>query len=295
LRKDIFQGIVNIKVLQDELMSAHTSFHIGGKADYFVRVFSKEALLKVLARVKGHQLNYYVIGNGTNLLVSDKGLVGVVVKLEGNFQRIYQRGDRFLCGGGVMLSKLLARATRVGYGGIEFLAGIPGTTAGAIKGNAGAFSHAIAEVIEEVSIIDKNLKERVLKNEQLGFGYRRSKIKDGMIITSATFRLRKRNKKEIRRLIARNLKHRCQRQPQEPSCGSFFKNPLGHSAGKLIDECGLRGLRVGDAEVSKKHGNFIINCGQAKAADVIKLARRIKKIVQAKTGVLLKEEVRRLG
>lgn len=290
-----FGKITGTKILKDEPLSKHTSFHIGGNAKYFIRVYSMKALRKVLQIINKRRMKYFVIGAGTNLLISDRGFLGAVLKLDGIFKRIKRKGNLFYCGGGVLIDKFLMKASELGYSGVEFLAGIPGTIGGGIKGNAGAFGRSFADITEKITIVNDRIIEEDLGNNEVGFDYRTSKLKNGIIIISAKIKLAKRKRKDIMNTIKRNLKYRWQRQPTGYSAGSFFKNPVPRSAGKLIDECGLKGLRVGDAEVSRKHGNFIINRGKAEAADVIKLVKMIKKTVKEKKGILLKAEVKILS
>jgi UDP-N-acetylmuramate dehydrogenase len=290
--KTLFDRISEIRVLRNEPLSKYTSFHIGGNADYVIKVYSKRALKNVLRIIRKRRMKYFVIGAGTNILVHNSGFHGVVVKLVGSFKDMHKRGDYFYCGGGLLLDAFIEKAHRRGYGDTEFLAGIPGTIGGGIKGNAGAFGHSLADIIEHITIMNENGQERNLDRQKAGFHYRGSRIKNGSIIVGAQFKLVKRKKSDIRAAIERNVRRRWRRQPTGYSAGSFFKNPPGYSAGMLIKECGLKGLRIGDAEVSRKHGNFIVNRGHATASDVLRLARKIKKIVREKTGIRLKEEVK---
>jgi len=287
-----FLKVKGIKVFRNKVLANYTSFHIGGKANYLILVYSKEALRKVLAIIKKRRLRYFVLGAGTNLLFSDQRFKGVIIKLCGRFKRIYKNGEYFYCGAGAMLEELLNKTKKIGYGDAEFLAGIPGTIGGAIKGNAGAFGDSIGSIVENVVIINKNLVEKELNKKQIGFSYRGSRINDHMVIIGAKIKLVKKDKKNIESTIKRNLQYRCLQQPRGFSAGSFFKNPSGISAGRLIEECGLKGLRIGDALVSERHGNFIINCGHAKASDIIKLMKIIKKVVKKRRGITLKEEVK---
>lgn len=290
--KTLFGRISGIRVLRNEPLSRYTSFHIGGNADFVIKVYSKVALKNILFMIRKRHMKYCVIGAGTNLLVPDGGFRGVVIKLAGPFKNVRTRGDHFYCGGGLLLDAFVEKAHERGYGGAEFLAGIPGTIGGGIKGNAGAFGHSLADVTERITIINENGQERSLDRQTIGFYDRGSRIKNGSIIICAQIKLVKKKKSRTRTTIERNVKRRWQRQPTGYSAGSFFKNPSGCSAGRLIEECGLKGLRIGDAEVSRKHGNFIINRGHATASDVLRLARKIKKIVRQKTGIRLKEEVK---
>ncbi len=290
-----FMGIKGIKVLENEVLSKHTSFHIGGSARYHIRIYSKEALKRVLRVIKKKKMKYLVIGAGTNLLLGDSGFPGVVIRLSGIFTKIQRKKNLFYCGGGMLIDKFLTKTCEAGYGGAEFAAGIPGTIGGGIKGNAGAFGKCFADITDGITVVDQKNVLKDLTNDKIDFDYRRSGLKDGVIIISAKIRLSKMKRKEILAAIRKNLILRAKRQPAGYSAGSFFKNPLPHAAGKLIEECGLKGMAVGDAVVSTKHANWIINRGGASASDVIHLANAIKKTVKRKKGILLKEEVKILN
>ncbi len=290
--KSPFGKITGIRTIQNEPLSKHTSLRIGGNARYFIRVYSLRALLRVLHIIKKKKMRYFVIGAGSNLLATDRGFPGVVLKLEGIFKTVEKRGNIFWCGGGSLIETFLKKTGTLGYGGAEFLVGIPGTIGGGIRGNAGAFGKSFSDIIERVTIVDKRIKEGDKDCGEIGFGYRSSKLKNGEIIISANIRLTKKRRKDIVALMRRNLRHRLERQPLGYSAGSFFKNPPRRPAGELIEACGLKGLRIGDAEVSMKHGNYIINRGAAHASDVLKLVSIIKKTVKKKTGVTLETEVR---
>jgi UDP-N-acetylmuramate dehydrogenase len=289
-----FSRTKNIRVVLNEQLADYTSMHIGGPAEYLVDVYTMKALKCVLQIIKKHNMRYFLIGAGTNLLVADKGFRGVVLRLGGVFKRISHRGSRFNCGGGLLVSDFLDATRGKGYGGAEFLAGIPGTLGGAIKGNAGAFGNSISDIIESAVIVDRHGCEKLRVKKELGFAYRHSKLKGGEIVTSVNIMLRKEKIKAISARIQRNTKNRQMRHPTGYSAGSFFKNPPGHAAGALIEQCGLKGTSVGDAEVSRKHANYIINRGNARATDVMVLAREVKKIVRRETGIVLEEEVQLL-
>jgi UDP-N-acetylmuramate dehydrogenase len=276
-------------------MARYTSFRIGGPADYLVRVSSRRALKEVIQTVRRSEIPYFVIGAGTNVLISDRGFRGAIIKLTGSFKLIRHQGGLFHCGGAALLNDLVAKAYRSGYGGAEFLCGIPGSVAGAVKGNAGAWGRAISEIVRRVHAVDRQGRDRIWDRSEVGFGYRRSGIGDGVIITGVEIQLCRRPKTAIRREIERNRKTRQARQPRGFSAGSFFKNPARCPAGKLIEECGLKGYRIGDAIVSEQHANFIINLDRARAADVLALVRAIKERVRKMKGVELEEEVRILS
>ncbi len=293
--KNPFKGIPSIRVIEDEPLAAHTSFHIGGKARFFVCVYTKKALIRVLQRIEKNRLPYFVLGAGTNILVADSGFAGVALKLGGNFKRISWRGVLARCGGGVMIGDFLEDSKEKGYGGGEFLAGIPGTMGGAVKGNAGAFGCSIADMAISASVVGGDGREHTLSRTDLGFAYRSSNIKNGCTVIAVDLVMILDTRTSIQKRIDENLKKRMERHPAGYSAGSFFKNPPGHAAGKLIEMCGLKGIAVGDAVVSEQHGNYIINRGRAKASDVVALADRIKKTVFKKTGIQLEEEVRLLS
>ena len=283
-----------MRVMKDEVLARHTSFRIGGAARYFVCVHTKKALRYVLRVVKDHNMQYFVIGAGTNLLVADRGFTGVILKLGGVFKRMRVRDGVCCCGSGILIDDFLKIAAKKGYGGLEFMAGIPGTLGGAIKGNAGAFGSSISDFTDSVVMMDATLSERIVDKKELGFSYRESSIRNGDIITHVYLHMLQDTRKSIRLKMKRNLAIRKKKHPAGYSAGSFFKNPPGHAAGRLIEECGLKGLSVGGAEISEKHGNYIINRGQASAADVIALARVVQQRVHMKTGVKLEREVRLL-
>ncbi len=290
--KNIFKGIEGIRVLTDEPIRRHTSFRIGGKVDYLIDVYSQKGLLAVMELVKKRCLKYFVLGAGTNVLFADDGFRGVVIRLKGEFKRIENKNCLFIAGAGVLLEELLERAMKLGYGGAEFLTGIPGTLGGAIRGNAGAFGRSISEITKGIYILDKKLEIRYLNREELGFGYRECRLRGGAIILYGELKLLKRKPGEIKERMEGYLRVRRERQPVGYSAGSFFKNPLPQKAGLLIDECGLKGMRVGDAMVSEKHANFILNLGRAKAQDVLRLVRTIQRVVRKEKGIELKPEVK---
>jgi UDP-N-acetylmuramate dehydrogenase len=291
----LFYRLKGIQVSGSVAMARYTSFRIGGPADYLVRVSSRRALKEVIRIVRRSDIPYFVIGAGTNVLIRDRGFRGAVIKLTGSLKSVRSEGGLFRCGGAVLLNDLVTKALRLGYGGAEFLYGIPGTVAGAVKGNAGAWGRSISEIVRQIQVLDRQGRNQTWDRTEIGFGYRRSGIRDGVIITDVEFQLFRRPKAAIRREIEHNLKARQARQPRGFSAGSFFKNPVRFPAGKLIEECGLKGYRLGDAIVSEQHANFIINLGRARASDVLALVRVIKERVRKAKGVALEEEVRILG
>jgi len=289
--KNPLKGIKGIRVIADENLARHTSFHIGGRATHFVYVYTKRALRIVLARIHLLKMRYFLIGAGTNLLVADRGFEGVVLKLGGVFKRVSHRGCLFRCGGGVLIKDFLDVAISACCAGAEFMAGIPGTLGGAVKGNAGAFGYSVSDLLKNVIVMDRNGTESLRTNGEIGFAYRHSEIRDGDIIITIYLKLKEERRSKILARVKANLASRQEKHPTEYSAGSFFKNPPGRAAGELIEHCGLKGLSVGGAQVSEKHANYLINRGQACANDILALAGKVKKIVRAKTGIRLEEEV----
>lgn len=271
-----------MKFLRNEPLKKHTSFRIGGPADYFCVPKNAAQLREALLFAGERRLPVAVMGAGTNLLALDKGFRGLVIKLSGGLNRLKVRGRTLYADGGVLLPRLLAAAVRRGLGGIEFLAGIPGTTGGAAVMNAGAWGKAIGRYIDRVKVMDFSGKESVITRKNLKFGYRKSVLqKAGLIVTEVVFKLRRGRRKLIRDRIKEFLNRRRDSQPLGiPSAGSIFANPKGKFAGKIMEEAGCKGMRVGDAQVSTRHANFIVNLGDAKARDVIKLITRIQKKVK---------------
>ncbi len=290
--RKIFREIKGIKVFENEPLRNYCSLRIGGNARYLVKVFNQRALLEILALISKQRLKFMVIGEGTNILFPDKGYNGVIIKLMGEFRKIKRRKNIFFCGGGVLIKNFINKAMESGYSGMEFLAGIPGSIGGAVKGNAGAFGKSISEIIREVTLIDLKNGIKKINRAKIHFDYRYADIPDNAIIIEVEFKLKKSDKRVIKKRITKLLMMRWKRQPRGFSAGSFFKNPKPLSAGKLIEECGLKGLRVGDAMISKKHANFIINLGRAKAKDVVKLASIVQNKVKVIKGVKLEPEVR---
>ena len=286
--------ITGCRVCEHESLAPYTSFRIGGPARYYVAVYSLRALTRVLEICQRTRLRVFVLGAGTNILCDDKGYPGIILALKGRFMCITSNGNHFECGAGVRLNTLLTTACSRGYGGAEFLSGIPGTIGGAIFCNAGAFGRAIGEITEQVRVLLFNGKIREIPGDQIDFQYRHSGLPRNMVIFSAVIRLTKKRIGSIRTQLAQKMKYREEHQPRGYSAGSYFKNPRPLSAGKLIDQCGLKGVSIGQAWISTKHANWIINRGGASATDVRKLATMIKKTVKKKTGIQLIEEVRRL-
>lgn len=285
------------KVLTSEPMSSHTTFRIGGPADYYVMPETAEELAEVLKLCKEEHLPYFILGNGSNLLVGDKGFRGVVIQLYKNFDGIRIEGTTVTAKAGAMLIRVAKEAGKAGLTGLEFASGIPGTIGGAMVMNAGAYGGEMKDVVTEVKVLTKEGEIRTLTAEDMQFRYRGSVIEDqGYIVLEAVMQLKEGNLTEIQSRMEELSVQRKTKQPIEyPSAGSTFKRPEGYFAGKLIMDAGLRGFSVGGAHVSEKHCGFVINAGGATAADVMQLMKEVSDKVEAKFGVPLEPEVKRIG
>ena len=286
----------NIEYRQNEPMRAHTTFKIGGEADIFIIPASPAALIYAVKKCNELEIPYFILGNGSNLLVSDGGIEGAVISLSG-INGISSDGEKITCGAGAMLSSVCLKALSLSLTGLEFAYGIPGTAGGALYMNAGAYGGQTADVIESAECLTAAGDIKTLKKEDMRLGYRSSVFKNGgLIIISLTFALKKGDKAEIKAEMDELLNRRKQKQPLEyPSAGSTFKRPEGYFAGKLIADAGLRGFQVGGAQVSEKHCGFVINKENATAADIVELMRQIIERVQTEFGVKLEPEVKKLG
>ena len=282
----------NIEYRQNEPMRAHTTFKIGGEADIFIIPASPAALISAVKKCTGLEIPYFILGNGSNLLVSDGGIEGAVISLAG-LNGISAEGEKITCGAGAMLSSVCLKALSLSLTGLEFAYGIPGTAGGALYMNAGAYGGQMADVIESAECLTASGEIKNLKKEDMRLGYRSSVFKKGgLIIISLTLALKKGDKAEIKAEMDELLNRRKQKQPLEyPSAGSTFKRPEGYFAGALIEKNGLKGLFVGGAQVSEKHAGFVINRGGATAADVKALIGKIQKKVFENDGVMLEPEV----
>ena len=299
--KEIYRQFCEIAgegcVLVDEPMRRHTTFRIGGPADYLIRPETEEVLRKILALCAEEKLPYFILGNGSNLLVSDQGYRGVIIQIYKNFQQCVTEGNVIRAGAGILLSRLSAAAGEAGLTGLEFASGIPGTLGGAVFMNAGAYGGEMKDILSWADVLDEERKLRRLSADELELGYRTSRVKkEGWIVTGAELKLKFGDPEKIREKIEELKAARTSKQPLEyPSAGSTFKRPEGYFAGKLIMDAGLRGFRVGGAQVSEKHCGFVINTGNATAADVRELMRQVQEKVWEKYQVRLEPEVRFLG
>lgn len=285
------------KVLENEPMASHTTFRIGGPADYFVMPETIEELETLINLCKEENVPYFILGNGSNLLVGDKGFRGVVIQLYKNFDGIQIEGTKVTAKAGAMLIRVAKEAGKAGLTGLEFASGIPGTIGGAMVMNAGAYGGEMKDVVTAVTVLTKRGEVQTLTGEEMNFRYRGSVVEDeGHIVLEAVMELKEGNLEEIQARIDELSVQRRTKQPIEyPSAGSTFKRPEGYFAGKLIQDAGLRGYQVGGAQVSEKHCGFVINAGAATAADVMQLMQDVSDKVYDQFGVTLEPEVKRIG
>lgn len=283
-------------IFMEEPMKKHTTFRVGGPADVLVQP-DETALAAILALCRQYHVPYSFIGNGSNMLVGDKGIRGVVIEMTDPMGNIEVDGTKITAQAGAMLSKIANTAASNGLGGMEFAAGIPGSVGGAVVMNAGAYGGEMKDIIEKVYVLNENGAQLELGRDALDFGYRHSCIPEKKyIVTKVVLELVPRNEAEIRSEMKELNEKRAEKQPlQYPSAGSTFKRPEGYFAGKLIMDAGLRGYQVGGAQVSEKHCGFVINKGDATAADICQLMRDVSDKVQAQFGVVLEPEVKMIG
>jgi len=317
--------MANLKIKKNIPLSQHTTFKIGGRAKYFFEAKINKEIIEAIAFAKENKVPFSVIGGGSNLLVSDNGYKGLVIKIKNSEVKIQDSGTEaeILCGAGLPLAKLVQISLEKSLTDFEWAAGIPGTIGGAVYGNAGAFGKSIADEVKVVEVLEMRGQKNKIKNfENKGcsFGYRESifKKRKNLIILSSLFRLKKGSKEKIKKQINKNLKYKKETQPLEfPSAGSIFKNFQGEinnqklinefpelqnfnekrliSAAYLIEKCGLKGKRIGNVKISEKHANFIVNLGQGRASDVKKLINLAKRKIKEKFGIKLQEEIQYLG
>ena len=289
--------IAKDSILIDEPMSRHTTFRVGGPADFFVTPKAKEEVRDVIRICKEAGMPYYIIGNGSNLLVSDAGYRGVIVQIYKEMNEVKVEGDLVKAQAGALLSGIAAKALGAELSGFEFASGIPGTIGGACVMNAGAYGGEMKDVLESVTVLTGEGKIIELGRNELELGYRTSVIaKKGYIVLGAVLKLERGDGEKIKTYMDELKEKRVTKQPLEyPSAGSTFKRPEGYFAGKLIEDAGLRGFQVGGAQVSEKHCGFVINRDHATAADFMELMRQVQIRVKENSGVDLEPEVKRLG
>lgn len=289
----------NIKYIQDEEMKSHTSFRIGGKADIFIKIQTVEELEKVINIAKNTNTKITIIGNGTNLLVKDSGIRGIVLKLDFKELHIEKKENECIVkvGSGFPISMLSQKLYKENIAGFEFAAGIPGTIGGAIRMNSGAHGKEMKDVIFKTTILNEQNEIIELSNEEQCFSYRNSIFsKNKYIIIGATLKLEYGNSDEIKAKMNEYCTYRKEKQPIEyPNAGSTFKRGTDFITAKLIDEAGLKGYSIGGAQVSEKHAGFIINKGNATSEDVINLIKHVKKVVKNKFNKEIESEVEIIG
>ncbi len=298
--QDAFGDIAVGKILYDEPMSRYASLLVGGKADALVFIENEDQLIQIVRRLKEKKIDFLPVGNMTNIIVRDGGYHGAILIMKG------LNGVSYLCTperqyyisaqAGAALASVLSRALAEELTGMEFCAGIPGSIGGAVSMNAGAYGREIKDVVETVFLLDADGKKKALRREEISFGYRKSSLPTEAIILSARFRLEKGQAQQIKKRTSEIMQWRHEKHPIEyPNAGSVFKNMPGQTAGELIEELGMKGINRGDAQVSLKHANFIVNRGKAKASDVLELIALIQSKVKQEKGVILETEVVIIG
>lgn len=282
------------RIALNEPLSKYTSFRIGGPADYYFEPADREDLVLLIGFIATHTIDYTIVGNGSNLLVSDAGIRGAVINFEHGLNAVAVENGRILAEAGVRIPRFVDFCIQQGRAGVEMLAGIPGTIGGALIMNAGAHGGEISDYVEEIEILEEGQIRR-LQKEKAGFAYRQSDLKRAIVL-GAFFRLPEGDKGELMQRRRELLLKRNASQPLNfPNSGSVFKNPEGHHAAKLVEEAGLKGTRRGNAQISEKHGNFIVNLGGATAGDVIELMLLARSEVRKRSGISLELEVKLLG
>ena len=285
------------EILKNEPMSRHTTFQVGGPADYYIEPENAESLAALINVCRAEDIPYTVIGKGSNLLVGDKGYRVVILRIGEKMAFCDVEKKRIVAGAGITLAALARNACSAGLGGLEFAAGIPGSLGGAVTMNAGAYGGEMKDVITAVQVLTKEGEILWIAGEQMNFAYRNSAvIEQGYLVLAAEMVLEKKDVNEIKALMADLAERRRSKQPLEyHSAGSTFKRPEGYFAGKLIEDAGLKGYAVGAACVSEKHAGFVVNKGGATAADIMAVCSHVAETVQEKFGVSLEMEVKRLG
>lgn len=282
-------------IKKNEPMSKHTSWQVGGPADYFVCPADYLELMEIVRYCMKHELPLFIIGNGTNLLVRDGGIRGMVVNIGEPFSYVNRINDKLEAGSGTSMTFLANVAAEQGLAGLEFAVGIPGSLGGAAIMNAGAFGLYIGEKIQSVKLVSPDGEPVILERDDLLFGYRTSNLIGKGIIVEISLQLKKGDSAESLKLMEHYLTERSRRHPNLPSAGSVFRNFPGQPAGKIIESLGCKGMSVGGAQVSPKHANFIVNTGNATAADILTLVETIRQLVKDSHGIELQPEVKIVG
>jgi UDP-N-acetylmuramate dehydrogenase len=282
-------SLASCKILKNEPLSKHCSFRIGGPADYFIVITDEKSLSLFLKNIGSD--DFYVLGGGTNVLFSDEGYRGIVISLTDKFKDIIVCGEEIFCGAGASLSNVLNTSVKHNLKGLEFVSGIPGSVGGAVYGNAGLRDKWIDSVIKSVEIYE-DAKKMHLERNHLIFSYRKSNLENS-VISAVCFSLKKTVENDSLATVSESIRKRSETQPLNfPNAGSVFKNPKGVSVGKLIEETGLKGIRIGGAQISELHGNFIINTGRASAKDVLALIDLIEEKIYKQFNIKLEREIK---
>ncbi len=290
------KSFLKTKVAKDKSLAPLVTLRTGGNAKLFINVDTFNELRQALLILKKFNLPYFVLGKGSNLLVSDQGFNGAIIKLGKEFGHVQIDGEYIQAGAAVPLPLLVRISLKNSLKGLAFAVGIPGTFGGALALNAGAHGHSISDLVTRVSILSSELELKLVHREEIDFGYRTSSLLGKGVILEGVLQLTKGNFEEIKRDMERYFRKRKVTQPLNfPTAGSIFKNPLGLSAGKLIEEAGCKGWRFGQAQVSTKHANFIVNLGEAKASEIFFLLKKVQDEVRKKKGILLEPEIIMLG
>ncbi len=282
----------------NEPMKKHTTMKVGGPCECMVEPSSIEEIQKIIEYSKKNNIKYYVIGNGSNLLVKDEGVNALIIKISNKFSGVEVNGEHIKAYSGCSVPKLSQIAKENSLSGLEFACGIPGSVGGGIRMNAGAYGSEMVNVVEKVGFLDENGNLNEIDGKDANFTYRHSMFVENpeYVVVYAIYKLQKGNKEEISRVMEENMNSRKQKQPIEyPNFGSVFKRPEGYFVGKLVDDCGLKGYKIGGAQVSTKHSGFMINAGNATCKDVLDLIEYVKEKVYEKFNVKLQEEVVILG
>jgi UDP-N-acetylmuramate dehydrogenase len=295
--EELFENKYFENILFNEPMKKHTTFKIGGPSDVMIIIKSEEELIDAVKVCRENEIEFLIMGNGSNLLIRDGGIRGVVIKINEGFNKIEINENTIYCQAGALLSAVSKQALKNSLKGFEFASGIPGTIGGAITMNAGAYGGEMKDVVKKVRVLDKNNNIIEYLNEEMNFRYRNSRVWDeGLIVLGVELDLESGDYNTIEEIMKDLTYKRTSKQPLElPSGGSTFKRPEGYFAGKLIDDAGLRGLRHGGAQISEKHCGFVVNVDNAKCKDVLELILVVQKVIRDKFNVELETEIKLLG
>jgi UDP-N-acetylmuramate dehydrogenase len=294
--KEALRDVIVGKILYDEPMSRHTSLHVGGNAGALVLINGEDQLVEVVRRLREKKINFFPAGNLTNIIVRDGGYRGAIILMTGmqeiRYEYVPEGGNFVSAQAGAALARVVSRSVSDELTGLEFCAGIPGSVGGAVWMNAGAYGTEMKDVIKKVFLLDAAGEKKIVNREEISFGYRKAEFPPDTIILDAQFTLKKGERANIKKKISEILQWRQKKHPLEfPNAGSIFKNLPMQIAGKLIEEMGMKGMKVGDAQISTKHANFIVNRGNAMASDVLELIALIQAKAEKEKGVNLEPEV----